>query len=114
MALNPGPITALSLTQGLAKIAATAPVGPVKNIVLTWSPDKDVKADMDKQYKVPELRQTLAWLRNCSIEDRSVKSIKKKADVLDAIVPGEHPGQPLLASVPWPHSLALCILHAQV
>ena len=84
--VNPGPVTALSLTEGLAKVAAAAPAGPVKNIILTWSPDKDVKSDMDKQYKVPELRQALAWLRNCNTDNSYLKSLKRKTEVLDALL----------------------------
>ena len=83
--INPGPATAPGLTQGLAKLAATAPEGHVKNIILTWSTYKDVKADLDKQHKVPELRPTLAWLKNCELEDASIKSLKRKSDVLDAL-----------------------------
>ena len=41
---------------------------------------------MDKQQKVPELREALAWLRNCKVEDNLVKSMKRKADVLDAVL----------------------------
>ena len=41
---------------------------------------------MDKQFKVPELRQALAWLKNCDIDSTAVKSIKKKADILDALL----------------------------
>ena len=46
----------------------------------------NVKSDLDKQYKVPELREALAWLKNCTIEDPPVKSVKRKADILDALL----------------------------
>ena len=84
--LNPGPVTALVMTDGLTKLVIDAPDGPVKDILLTWSPDKDVKADMNKKFKVPELRQTLAWLKNCAVESSQVKSLNRKADILDAIL----------------------------
>ena len=84
--LNPGPeVTANLLMEGLAQLAVDAPAGQVKHIILSWSPDKDVRADIDKQYRAPELKQTLAWLRNCSVDDTFVKS-KKKAEVLDALL----------------------------
>ena len=63
--VNPGPVTPESLLEGLARLAVGAPQGPVKNIVLAWSPDKDVKADMDKQFK--------AWLKFCDVDNIVVK-----------------------------------------
>jgi hypothetical protein len=84
--VNPGPVTPESLLEGLARLAVGAPQGPVKNIVLAWSPDKDVKADLDKQFKVPELKQALAWLKFCDVDNIVVKSIKRKADILDALL----------------------------
>ena len=68
---NPGPnsVTPTILMQGLAKLGTEAPTGPVKNIILSWSTDKDVRADIDKQFKVPEVKQALAWLRNCSVDE---------------------------------------------
>ena len=57
----------------------------VKLNKLSWSPDKDVRSDIDKQYRVPELKQALAWLWNCSEDAAFVKS-KKKAEVIDAII----------------------------
>ena len=62
-----------------------APAGQVKHIILSRSSDKDVRADIDKQFRVPELKRTLAWLRNCSVEDTYVKS-KRKTEVLDAML----------------------------
>ena len=84
---NPGPgqVTDDLLMEGLAQLAVDAPAGQIKHIILAWSPDKDVRADIDKQYRVPELKEALAWLRNCSESDTFVKS-KKKAEVLDAIL----------------------------
>ena len=81
--LNPGPVSALELTEGLAKLVTAAPDGSVKDILLTWSPDKDVKADMNTKFKVPELKQALAWLLNCPVENARVKSIPRKAEILE-------------------------------
>ena len=76
--VNPGPVTPESLLEGLARLAVGAPQGPVKNIVLAWSPDKDVKADLDKQFKVPELKQALAWLKFCDVDNIVVKVLRGK------------------------------------
>ena len=82
--LNPGPdhVSAEHLMEGLAQLAVEALAGQVKHIILSWSPDKDVRSDIDKQYRVPELKQTLAWLSNTSVEDPCIR----KAEVIDAIL----------------------------
>ena len=82
---NPGPVSPQTLLEGIARLAVDAP-GPVKNIILAWSPEKDVKADMDKQFKVPELREALAWVKHCDTNHNTVKSIKRKAEILDALL----------------------------
>ena len=84
---NPGPdhVSAEHLMEGLAQLAVEAPAGQVKHIILSWSPEKDVRSDIDKQYRVPELKQTLAWLSNASVEDPCIKP-KRKAEVIDAIL----------------------------
>ena len=81
--LNPGPdqLTDQILLEGLAQLAVDAPAGQVKHIILSWAPDKDVKSDIDKQYRVPDLKQALAWSYNCSVEESLIKS-KKKAEVI--------------------------------
>ena len=76
--LNPGPdqITDQILLEGVAQLAVDAPAGQVKHVILSWAPDKDVKSDIDKQFRVPELKQALAWLYNCSAEETFIKSNK--------------------------------------
>ena len=49
---NTGPVSPQTLLEGVARLA-----GSVKNIILAWSPEKDVKADMDRQLKVLDLRE---------------------------------------------------------
>ena len=84
--LNPGPVSAESLLQGVAQLASSAPEGCVKKIILSWAPDKDVKADLDKLFKVPELKEALAWLKNTSLDSTYVKSFKRKVDILEAVL----------------------------
>ena len=85
--VNPGPgqVDCEVLMEGLAQLAVDAPAGQVKHIILSWAPDKDVKADIDKQYRVPELKQALAWLRNCTVDDAAVKG-KRKSELIDDIL----------------------------
>ena len=77
MEVNPGPISNTSLMDGLAVIGTKAPSGPIRNVVLTWSVDKDVKADLNK-FKVEDLKPALAWLRNCTVDSPAVKGLKKQ------------------------------------
>ena len=75
--LNPGPISSTSLMEGLAFLGNLAPAGIIKNVILTWSVDKDVRADLNK-FKVDDLKNTLAWLRNWDIQCGEIKGMKKQ------------------------------------
>ena len=75
--LNPGPISSTSLMEGLATLGNMAPTGLIKNVILTWSVDKDVRADLNK-FKVDDLKTSLAWLRNWDAQCGEIKSFKKQ------------------------------------
>ena len=75
--LNPGPMSQTTLMDGLAALGTKAPAGPVRNVVLTWSVDKNVRADLTK-FKVEDLKPALAWLRNCTVDSTAVKGLKKQ------------------------------------
>ena len=83
---NPGPVSAEALMQGLARLASSAPAGCVKNILLTWAPNKDVKVDLDRLFKVTELKEALIWLKNCQADNSYIKNLKRKSDILDAVL----------------------------
>ena len=46
--LNTGPISSESLMAALATLGQAAPIGPIKNIVETWSIDEDVCTNFQK------------------------------------------------------------------
>ena len=75
--LNPGAVSSTSLLEGLASLGNLAPVGMIKNIILTWSVDKDVRADLNK-FKVDDLKSALAWLRNWDVQSAQIKGLKKQ------------------------------------
>ena len=75
--LNPGAVSSTSLLEGLASLGNFAPVGMIKNIILTWSVDKDVRADHNK-FKVDDLKSALAWLRNWDVQSAQIKGLKKQ------------------------------------
>ena len=75
--LNPGPITSTRLLEGLASLGNSALVGIIKNIILTWSINKDTRTDLNR-FKVDDLKTALAWLRNWDIQCTQIKGLKKQ------------------------------------
>ena len=88
--LNPGPGSSSqeteetvvdSLTLALAVLVGQAPSSDVKLVLAAWAPDKTSIAEDLNKFKVPALKQALAWLWNRDISDKVV-SRKNKAEVI--------------------------------
>jgi hypothetical protein len=86
--LNPGPVVeqaADSLTKGLAVLISQAPSEQSRLVISTWAPEKtSIVEDMNK-FKVPALKETLAWLWNRNQADKLVTK-KVKAEVIDSLI----------------------------
>ena len=93
--LNPGPGSATqetedsnvvdSLTQALAVLVGQAPSSEVKLVLAAWAPDKTSIAEDLNKFKVPALKQALAWLWNRDISDKVVNR-KNKAEVIQCVI----------------------------
>ena len=90
---NPGPAPVAdeaspvvdSLTKALAALVGQAPSSEVRSLISTWAPDKPtISADLNK-FKVPALKEALAWLWNREITDKVV-SRKNKAELIECVI----------------------------
>ena len=71
--------------RGLAVLVSQASSEQVKLIISTWAPDKpSIVEDLNK-FKVPMLKEALAWLWNRGQADKVVNK-KVKADLIDSII----------------------------
>ena len=90
---NPGPpsLSSEDLVSGLADLVGQAPAG-MRDILCVWSPDKpsnDIAAELNsRQFTVNMLQPALAWLLNKEVTDPVVKSVKRKADIVQALILG--------------------------
>ena len=72
---NPGPVSSQSLSNGLARLVASAPA-EVREVLSTWDPTRDtVRADIQKM-TAPKLRTAAAWLYNTAEDSREFKAKK--------------------------------------
>ena len=71
---NPGPD---SQAEAMAKLISEAPNETVKEVLGRWAPDVQVAPLLDKHLK-PALLETLAWLWNVDITDKSMSMNKDK------------------------------------
>ena len=90
---NPGPSSTVeraslvvdSLTKALADLVGQAPSSEVRSLISTWAPDKPtIAADLNK-FKVPALKEALAWLWNRDITDKVV-SRKNKPELIECVI----------------------------
>ena len=90
---NPGPASTEegaspvvdSLTKALAALVGQAPSSEVRSLISTWAPDKPtITADLNK-FKVPALKEALAWLWNREITDKVV-SRKNKPELIECVI----------------------------
>ena len=77
--------------NGLADLVGQAPPA-MRDILCVWSPDKPanvIATELNsKQYTVAVLQPALAWLLNTDVTDPIVKDLKKKADIVQAVILG--------------------------
>ena len=70
--LNPGPVSSQSLTDGLARLLASAPA-EVREVLSVWDPVRDtVRAEIQK-LTAPKLRAAIAWLYNTAEDSQEFK-----------------------------------------
>ena len=90
---NPGPgqESVDLLINGLADLVGQAP-GGLRDVLCVWAPDKptnEIAAELNsKKFTVTVLQPALAWLLNREVSDPIVKAVKKKADIVDAVILG--------------------------
>ena len=87
--LNPGPVTeaqpADSLTRGLALLISQVSSDQVRLVIGSWAPEKSSIVEDLNKFKVPVLKEALAWLWNRSQSDKVVNK-KVKAELIDSII----------------------------
>ena len=85
--LNPGPQHPVddSLTRGLALLISQASSEQVKLVISAWAPDKPTIVEDLNKFKVPVLKEALAWLWNRNQSDKVVNK-KVKAELIDSLI----------------------------
>ena len=93
--MNPGPCTGTDIPDpligGLADLVGEAP-GNIRDILCVWSPEKpdnEIAAELNsRKFTVSMLQPALAWLLNKEISDPLVQTVKKKSDIVQAVILG--------------------------
>ena len=85
--LNPGPQHPVddSLARGLAFLISQASSEQVKIVISAWAPGKPTIVEDLNKFKVPVLKEALAWLWNRNQSDKVVNK-KVKAELIDSLI----------------------------
>jgi hypothetical protein len=92
---NPGPVTRVTrsnlpgddrLNEGKALLVHKAPAN-IRLVLSLWEPGKtDIRQCMDKQFYVPAVKETLGWLWQLPVTDKSISKMNKQLVIENIIL----------------------------